>query len=626
MLKNRGVNLRTKISIGLILSYTVVISALLLINNNVSKNLKEVLLLNEAKLMAETVIGTAQTNMHSANIAHIISSLSAIDDVSHLFIVNAKTKKILVSNLNKLKNQSLYYIQNDLKASLEKIDLTKRNNQLIGGEGIIYTSLFNAVSKDKKSIEKLIFIIRLSDHKVTGFLHEKTQILIFSAIIGLAFAVSFTLFLFKFQIYRPMNLLIQEIKHAHLNDKPIALQYKSHDEFGYLISAYNKLMSDFFENRENLKLQKELSEQAAKSKSDFLAVMSHEIRTPLNGVVGISSLLNKTHLRGEQKEYCETIIASGKQLLSVINDILDFSKIDAGKLILDLQKRDLNKILKTTVSMFEVTAKNRNIKLISKIEPSIKHNLRLDETRIRQVLVNLISNAFKFTKAGQVTILADVLQSNLKHCTVRFSVTDTGIGLSQSQIDKLFSKFVQADTSTTRKYGGTGLGLAICKSLVELMGGKIWIESELGKGASFIFDLSFEVLDLITYEAEEKDLEIEITGKKILLVEDVLINQKIVNEILKNNSLDIANDGIEAIDKVQQKSYEVILMDCLMPKMDGFEATTKIRELGITTPIIALTASALQETKDQCKEAGMDDYLSKPFDVDEIYKTLAKWL
>jgi len=627
MIEKSRFSLKYKISLGLILSYTIVIVSLLLINHKISKNLKETLLINEAKLIAETIIATAHTHMHSPNIAHIISSLSAVDEVSHLIIADEINEIILASNHNKLKGQSLFYEQNDIRHSLLKIDLTKRNNWLIDEKGVIYTSLFKAVSKDKKSIQKLIFIIRLNGQKVTGFLNQSTQVLILSAIIGFIFAIIFTLFLFKSKVYRPIALLVKEIKQAHLNDKPKALMYKSNDEFGYLIHAYNKLMSDLFESRHKLELQKELSEQAAKSKSDFLAVMSHEIRTPLNGVIGMSSLLNETELGEEQKQYSETIMSSGKQLLSVINDILDFSKIDAGKLVLDIQKRNLNFILSTTENMFQITAKDRGIKLISKIQPAIKHNLLLDETRIRQVLVNLISNAFKFTEQGQIEVIVKTLESSDERCTVRFSVTDTGIGLSQRHIDKLFSQFVQADTSTTRQYGGTGLGLAICKRLVELMGGKIWIESELGQGSSFIFDLPFERSDLISInEGEIQTAPVILSGKNILLVEDMLLNQQIAKAILKGNNIDIANDGIEAVQKVKQATYQVIFMDCLMPKMDGFEATREIRKLGITTPIIALTASALQETKDQCMEAGMDGFLPKPFDKDEIHKVLAKWL
>jgi len=627
MIEKSRFSLKYKISLGLIVSYTIVIASLLFINHKVSKNLKETLLINEAKLIAETVIATAHTHMHSPNIAHIISSLSAIDEVSHLIIADAKTKIILSSNHNKLKGKTLSYEQNNIKDLLEQIDLTQRNSWLIDNNGMVYTSLFNAVSKDKKSIQKLIFIIRLNGDKVTGFLNQSTQVLIFSAIFGFVFAIIFTLLLFKSQIYRPIALLVKEIKQTHLNDKPKPLQYQVNDEFGYLIHAYNKLMSDLFKNRKKLERQKALSEQAAKSKSDFLAVMSHEIRTPLNGVIGMSSLLNESNLQGEQKQYSETIMASAKQLLSVINDILDFSKIDADKLALDFNKGDINTIVSTTVDMFKITAQDRDIKLMTKIAPTIKHHLLLDETRIRQILVNLISNAFKFTEQGQIDIVVQTINSNDKECTVRFTVADTGIGLSQRHMDKLFAQFVQADTSTTRQYGGTGLGLAICKRLVELMGGKIWIESELGQGSRFIFDLPFKISDLINCDEKEKqEVKTIVKGKKILLVEDMLINQQIAKAILAGNQIDIANNGIEAVEMVKHTTYQMILMDCLMPKMDGFTATQEIRKLGITTPIVALTASALQETKEQCKQVGMDDYLPKPFDKDEIHKILAKWL
>jgi len=627
MIEKNRFSLKYKISIGLFLSYTIVIASLLFINHKVSQNLKETLLINEAKLIAETVIATANTHMHSPNITHIISSLSAIDEVNNLIIADEKTKIILSSNHNKLKGRSIFYEQNNIKPLLEKIDLTKRNSWLIDEKGVLYTSLFNAISKDKKTIQKLIFIIRLNGQKVTGFLNQSTQVLILSAIIGFIFAIVFTLLLFKSQIYRPIALLVKEIKQAHLNEKPEPLVYQSNDEFGYLINSFNKLMSDLFEKSQKLEQQKMLSEQAARSKSDFLAVMSHEIRTPLNGVIGMSSLLSESNLQGEKKQYSDTIMSSAKQLLSVINDILDFSKIDSGKLTLDLKKGNLNAILETTKGMFEATAKDSAIELVTKIEPAIKYNLLLDETRIKQVLVNLISNAFKFTEQGKVEVCVKVLEANDEYYKIRFSVIDTGIGLSQRHIDKLFSEFVQADTSTTRQYGGTGLGLAICKRLVELMGGDIWIESELGQGSRFIFDLPFEVSSIIS-EKEDKtqSTDISVTGKNILLVEDMLLNQQIAKAILKGNHIDIANDGVEAVEKVKNTTYQVILMDCLMPKMDGFTATKEIRKLGITTPIVALTASALQETKEKCKEAGMDDYLAKPFDKDEIHKILAKWL
>jgi CheY-like chemotaxis protein len=355
--------------------------------------------------------------------------------------------------------------------------------------------------------------------------------------------------------------------------------------------------------------------------------MSHEIRTPMNGLFGTLQLLMASNPSSQQKSHLQLMKSSGELLLAIIDDILDFSKIESGRLELEKRVFNLKETLDTGVRLIENQARDKGIVLVSEIEEGCPLAVMGDQTRYRQVLMNLLNNALKFTPSGKITLSLRCTGGTPEEPEITLSVRDTGIGIPAEKVDKLFLAFSQVDSSTTRKYGGSGLGLAISKRLAVLMRGDLRVESTEGRGSVFHFSARLhraEASEIRRKPEMGRFARAPFVGKTALLVEDNRINQKVAADLLGvlGFQVDVAENGAKAVEKIKDNRFDVIFMDCQMPVMDGYEATAAIRRLGGSQLVIAMTANSMAEDKEKCLQAGMDDFIAKPILLDPLSRLL----
>ena len=541
---------------------------------------------------------------------HIVVTKEIFDDLkAYNLLANSVAKAMINDNINE-----------ELEHKIEQMQLYQQHTK-------------EALKYYVKSVENQF------DNKLTGIENHLNNILFIGLLIGI-FSIFLSIgitFKMALPIKRGLKLVLITLENL-ASAKPElenTIEYSSGDEIGAFVSAFNKFSHkihlDYLELakiRGELEVAKQKAEDATESKSMFLANMSHEIRTPMSAILGMSHLVGQTELNEKQKEYILTIDASAKSLLAIINDILDFSKIEAGQLSIEKVDFNLDELMQNLLKLSSFTLNAKDVVLSVEYGEDVGESFCGDSLRLGQVITNLLSNAIKFTKHGEIKVLVKKLEPH----RYSFEVKDSGIGLTQEQQERLFKSFSQADATTTRKYGGTGLGLSISKQLCELMGGRIWVESVLNVGSSFLFEIELQEKEFIaptqkndTFEKLYSDIT-ALNGSEILVVDDNITNQDVLIGLLEHTKIkiDLADNGEQAVAmfKKSAQKYELILMDLQMPIMDGYKATEIIRKIDKNIPILALTANVMQEDINRAEEVGMNGHLKKPIEIENFYTAL----
>lgn len=590
-----------------------------------------------AREIAEIFNISVEADSSLANLKRTNNSVATFEDINNLFVIDPETNVIMVASDNIFSKKVVSDIKNiELKGLLsEAMEREKYDFYEYSSGRYIYVYKFIVKSNDKLAYKELDLIVDLNGEKLRKTFAQQLNLMMGALMLSVLFAMIAFYIRTDSVVIRPLKKLLGVIYKGSNKSEPIIYDYDANDEIGTLVKTYNNMVVFEYEQKLQLIEAKEESEAAAKTKSEFLSVMSHEIRTPMNGVIGGCAFLEKTALDQEQKKYTSMIRQSSQQLLMLLNDILDFSKIESGNLKLETRPIDLCRVIDHVVLLFQKDVHDKEITLEFKRPKQLPPVMLGDELRIKQIIINIVSNAIKFTASGGVVISIVNSMTDGDRYTFEIKVEDTGVGIAAETIDKIFDSFTQADTTTTRKYGGTGLGLTICKQLTKLMDGEIWLESIENKGTQFYIRLSLLVTDELMESNTKTEVSVDEVLKpaNILLVEDTEVNRIIAKSVLESagHKVAVAVNGEEAYQAVQAGNFDLIIMDCFMPVMDGYESTRLIREYErenklAVVPVVALTADVSAENREKCSVAGMNDFLIKPYEPEELLRKLYQYL